>query len=265
MLHVAKICSRAALTLFLFFLLFSFFNLLSCFLLSLSMHSTFLFLKKVPIFSHVFFVTRPYVFHVLGAGTHPFRLCPISVKNRHTWKLQKVKVLTLGLFDRSTGFPHGFWAARPYVFPFLRALTLEPKCFVCFKTDAVQHIYNISTRAKYFIVAGALFDETALLTGFIYLSVLSKTLANADACFVCWANWMTMIQFWMKSDLNDSGVLNPPSIRNWRLQSDSPSEQSTSRVSIGSRSLKGQTSKENQLANQFHPRDAGHTKITSLI
>ena len=78
-----------------------------------------------------------------------------------------MKVLTLGLFDRSTGFPHGFWAAHPYVFPFLRALTLEPKCFVCFKTDAAQHIYNISTRAKYFTVAGDLFDETALLTGFV--------------------------------------------------------------------------------------------------
>jgi len=78
-----------------------------------------------------------------------------------------VKVLTLGLFDRFTGFPDGFWAARPYVFPFLRALTLEPKCPACFKTDTAQHIYNISTRSKYFTVVGDLFDGTALLSCFI--------------------------------------------------------------------------------------------------
>ena len=193
--------------------------------------------------------------------------------------------------------------------------------------------------------------------------VFSRTLTNSDACFVRWANWMTTIQFWMKSELNDStpqekntpradgycyavglsglvqntcenfvgapltpkfnvdgrnnflgvdvrhkkktflfvntcacfsqrwnwgergmslslneaqwirnsssgqssnirrhttfkgsvfflrgGILNSPSIRNSILQSDSPSEQSTSRVSICSRSLKGQTSKQNQLA-----------------
>ena len=78
-----------------------------------------------------------------------------------------MKVLTLGLFDRFTGFPNGFWAGRPYVFLFCRALTLEPKCSACFKTDTAQHIYNISTRSKYFAVVGDLFDETALLSGFI--------------------------------------------------------------------------------------------------
>ena len=39
----------------------------------------FFFLKQFPNFSHEFSVARPYVFHFSGAGTHPFRLCPIFV------------------------------------------------------------------------------------------------------------------------------------------------------------------------------------------
>ena len=98
-----------------FFIFPSSISFLVSFFLFLCIPFSFFWQRGAYLFAR-FFVTRPYVFHVLGAGTHPFRLCPISVKNRHTWKLQKVKVLTLGLFDRSTGFPNGFWAARPYVF-----------------------------------------------------------------------------------------------------------------------------------------------------
>ena len=70
---------------------FSFFNLLSCFLLSLSMHSTFLFLKKVPIFLHVFWwcVLMFFMFWALAPiplGFAPYPLKIDTLESFRKWK-----------------------------------------------------------------------------------------------------------------------------------------------------------------------------------